>query len=254
MTGKKRDDEGHSYVQKVREDTRRYVEGLLADNESLRKLVASLESEKSRLLYDKMSLQEKALGLREELDRVRNEQEELRRRLSDAHAESRHYSQQYAQVEERNNNLANLYVASYQLHSTFDRAEVVSAIQEIVINLIGSEEMAIFELDEGAGELTLIGCFGLDGTTWKSVPVGEGLIGGAVEQGVSVLPGRHHSLTATTAEKGLTAAIPLMLGERVVGAVVVWGLLAHKGGLEELDYELFDLLGTHAATALYVTR
>lgn len=254
MTGKKRDDDGHSYVQKVREDTRRYVEGLLADNESLRALVASLESEKSRLLYDKMSLQEKALGLREELDRVRTDQEELRRRLSDARTESAKYSQQYAQVEERNNDLANLYVASYQLHSTFDRAEVVSAVQEIVINLIGSEEMAIFELDEESRELRLIGSFGIDEGAWKTVPVGKGLIGGAVDRGVSVLPGRHHDLQPTAAERGLTAAIPLMLGERVVGAVVVWGLLEHKGGLEDLDYELFDLLGTHAATALYVTR
>jgi regulator of replication initiation timing len=254
MTGKKRDDDGHSYVQKVREDTRRYVEGLLADNEALRKLVASLESEKSRLLYDKMSLQEKALGLREELDRVRTDQEELRRRLSDARTESAKYSQQYVQVEERNNDLANLYVASYQLHSTFDRAEVVSAVQEIVINLIGSEEMALFELEEESGQLRLIGSFGIDEEVWKIVPKGEGLIGGAVEQGVSVLPGRHHGLSPTAAERGLTAAIPLQLGERVVGAVVVWGLLEHKGGLEDLDYELFDLLGTHAATALYVTR
>ena len=50
----KKDGEGQgSYVFKVREDTRRYVQDLLNENEKLRRLVASLESEKSRVLSDR---------------------------------------------------------------------------------------------------------------------------------------------------------------------------------------------------------
>ena len=35
--------------------------------------------------------------------------------------------------------------------------------------------------------------------------------------------------------------------------IAIHRLLAHKAGLEPLDHELFDLLATHAATALYCT-
>ena len=45
----------------------------------------------------------------------------------------------YVEIEEENNNLANLYVASYQLHSTLDSSEVLKVVLEIVINLIGAE-------------------------------------------------------------------------------------------------------------------
>jgi hypothetical protein len=39
----------------------------------------------------------------------------------------------------------------------------------------------------------------------------------------------------------------------VTGAIAVYGLLPHKPELEEVDFELFDLLAMHAATALRFT-
>jgi hypothetical protein len=51
------------------------------------------------------------------------------------------------------------------------------------------------------------------------------------------------------------ALIPLRLGQEISGAVAIFGLLPQKNGtFEEVDLELFDLLATHAATALYCTR
>ncbi|HEY7543367.1 MAG TPA: GAF domain-containing protein, partial [Blastocatellia bacterium] len=52
----------------------------------------------------------------------------------------------------------------------------------------------------------------------------------------------------------LLACIPLKLGGRVTGAIAIFSLLSHKPELEEVDYEMFDLLATHAATALYCTE
>ena len=54
-------------------------------------------------------------------------------------------------------------------------------------------------------------------------------------------------------EPGLTACIPLKLEDRVVGAIALFRLLPQKSGFESLDMELFELLGTHAATALYAS-
>jgi hypothetical protein len=55
-------------------------------------------------------------------------------------------------------------------------------------------------------------------------------------------------------ESNLVACIPLNLGGEVTGAIAVFSLLSHKAGFEDLDYELFDLLATHAGTALYCTE
>ena len=53
--------------------------------------------------------------------------------------------------------------------------------------------------------------------------------------------------------EGLVACIPLKLDNDVTGLIAIFSLLPHKPGLEALDHELFDLLATHAATALYCT-
>jgi transcriptional regulator with GAF, ATPase, and Fis domain len=257
MTARK-DGEGQgSYVFKVREDTRRYVQDLLGENEKLRRLVASLESDKSRLISEKMVLQEKLLGLREELDRIYHEQSDLRRQLAEVEAANQHSSRQYFEVEQQNNNLANLYVASYQLHSTLDRGEVLAAIQEIVINLIGSEELAIYELGADGTALRLVGSFGIDPVAYATVPLGSGIIGRTAVSGEIYLsgnPGKGNDFARAPREANLTACVPLKLGDQVSGALAVFRLLPQKNGLEAIDYELFNLLAAHAGTALYLTR
>jgi hypothetical protein len=45
----------------------------------------------------------------------------------------------------------------------------------------------------------------------------------------------------------------LKLDGRVTGALALFRLLPHKGGYQPLDNELFDLLATQAAVALYCT-
>lgn len=255
MTTKK-DGEGQqgSYVFRVREDTRRYVQDLLNENDRLRRLVAALESEKGRLLGEKMSLQEKMLSLREELDRIYHEQSDLRRQLAEIEAANQKYSHQYLEVESQNNNLANLYVASYQLHSTLDRAEVVSAIKEIVINLIGSEELAIYEMAADGQALRLVGYFGIDPAGYATVPVGSGIIGKTAVSGDIWLPGKGMDLHPTPREANLSVCVPLKLENKVIGVLAMFRLLPQKSGFESVDYEMFNLLATHAATALYVTK
>jgi regulator of replication initiation timing len=248
------DREGRSdYVFRVREQTRQHLQNLLSENEKLRRSTAALESERNRLLAEKMTLQEKLLSLREEFDNFQREQADLRRRLAETEAENRQFSLQSLEIEQQNNNLANLYVASYQLHGTLDHGEVVAAIQEIVINLIGCEEFGIYEVDDEGRALRLAGSFGIDPAVYATVPLGSGLIGRAAATGARYLLGNPPG-TPAPREVHLTACIPLKLGEKVLGALAIFRLLAHKRGLEPVDHELIDLLATHAATALYVSR
>jgi GAF domain-containing protein len=192
---------------------------------------------------------------REYVQSLLDENNRLHELLSEIQEESRRASARYVEVEQQNTNLANLYVASYQLHGTLNRQRVLDSIQEIVINLIGSEELAIWELDAEREELTLAASFGIDSTTWRAVPLDSesGIIGLVAVTGERFVAGQS-PIEPTGHEKGLTACIPLKLDDRVVGAIGIFSLLAQKEGLEPVDFELFDLLASHAATALYCTR
>jgi len=173
------------------------------------------------------------------------ENELLRANLENAAEQNARYAEQYHQIETHSSNMANLYVASYQLHSNVDRDGVLQAIQEIVINLVGSEEVAIFETDP-AGDFVLTASFGVDGHRLHRFKAGDGPMGQRLVQGeIFINP------AAAGGSDQLTACIPLKVGESLIGAILVFRLLEHKPALQAIDAELFELLGLHASTALY---
>jgi GAF domain-containing protein len=150
-------------------------------------------------------------------------------------------------------NLASLYVAVTSVHGALDRPSVLSSVQEIVTNLIGSEEMAIFETDAEHGRLTLLASIGIEPGTYQEIPLGEGAIGRAGATGERVIRQDGGSLTED-GDAALTACIPLKVAGRVVGVLAVFRLLPHKGRLDAIDIDLFDVLAAHAASALLFTR
>ena len=234
-----------SYVHRVREETHRFANDLMAENEKLRARAASAES-------DKVRAQEQLLALQEEIERDRRERAQLQRRLVEIEFENQSFSERFLEVEQNNSNLANLYVVSYRLHGTLERSEVLSVIEEIVVNLIGSEELAVFEVDQQGSYFDLVASFGIEPEKYRHIPLGSGLIGGVAVDGRPYIAERR-GYEELQQEDDLTACIPLKLGDRVTGAVAIFRLLPQKPGLGSLDYELFDLLATHAAMALYCT-
>ncbi|HET6900542.1 MAG TPA: GAF domain-containing protein [Vicinamibacteria bacterium] len=231
-----------AYVRKVQEDTQNFAQGLIGEVERLRLQVAALESEKEGL----------AAQLRD-VETVIRVNDALRAQIEGIKAETEGYSSRYAAVEQQNSNLANLYVASYRLHGTLDRGEVISAVQEIIANLIGSEEAALFEIDPDTKTLELVASFGVDRDQCPPIPVGSGLIGLTARTGEILVVDPSQASGATGLESRLTACIPLKLDGTVTGVIAIFGLLPQKGGIEDLDRELFDLLATQAAFALYCT-
>ena len=242
-----------SYVEKVRQGTERYVRELLDENKKIRLRLAGLESSTASLEREKARLGDENRGLRAELERESAELERLRRRLTGVEEQSRRHSEQYVHVEQQNTDLANLYVAGYRLHGTLDREEVLQAIQEIIINLIGCEELGVFELNPDGSRLELAASYGLDAESYASLPVGSGLIGRAAASGETFLAGQDDS-GRSPEEEHLTACIPLRVGDRATGAVAIFRLLPQKvDGLGTVDHELLDLLASQAGVALYST-
>jgi GAF domain-containing protein len=57
-----------------------------------------------------------------------------------------------------------------------------------------------------------------------------------------------------TENSPVLVTVPLRVQDVTVGALVITKLLEHKSNLDEEDRELLDLLGAHAASALFASR
>jgi predicted RNase H-like nuclease (RuvC/YqgF family) len=239
------------YVMRVREDTQRYVDRILEDNERLQSLVSALEEERLGLEKQLLSVQSELEGQREERERLKSEVEEGR-------GERLRLSEDYSRIVQQNNDLANLYVASHRLHATLHRQDVIAVIQEIVVNLIGSEEMVIFEMGREDEVPRMVSAIGIEPDRveqlCRGISLGTGTIAKVALSGESYLASQSEPVEGSALDENLTACIPLVLDEKVIGVIAVFRLLGQKSGLQPLDYELFDLLGSHAATALYCTQ
>jgi transcriptional regulator with GAF, ATPase, and Fis domain len=178
---------------------------------------------------------------------------ELETRLTEVEAENVDFVQRYIDVEEQNNNLANLYVASYQLHSTLDYEEVLQIILEIIINLIGGEVFAIYLLDEKANILNPEASEGVSLSDIPQVRLGEGVIGQAVHTNESYFNDDPSQELQDLYQDPLVC-IPLTIKDDVIGAIVLFRLLQQKVTFAPLDFELFTLLAGHAATAIFSSR
>jgi putative methionine-R-sulfoxide reductase with GAF domain len=265
-----------AYVRRVAQETHRYAEEMLAENHNLRLQVAAFEAERERLAerlrsteaviqqneflkeraqaleHEKSAMEERLLEACLVIERRQEEQQQLEERVLRVKAESDRFAEQYRDLEAQNTNLANLYVASYQIHGTLDRNEVFSIIQQIVANLVGCEELGIFEWDPSGAALSLSASTGIERAPYETIPAGQGVIGRSVETGETWIVGEDAPERArSTEEAALSACIPLKLDGRVSGALALFRLLPQKSGIEALDRELFELLATHAATAIH---
>ena len=174
-----------------------------------------VESAEERLVR----LEEQVELWRAEHDHQTEREQALRQRLMEQAAENRHRVEQLAAAEQRIGHLAKLQAAVRELHEAAMPADVLTAIKEIVANLIGCEEMGIYARRPDGG-LTLLDGIGVD----------------ADHEGT---------------EASAVVSVPLHLNGRVVGIIALFKLLPQKSGIEAVDQELFSLLSTHAARALH---
>lgn len=175
-------------------------------------------------------------------------------RLRSAEASNARWAERHAETERCHDDLANLFVASDQLLATRDPDEVVAAICEIVINLVGAEIFALHAFDpEGERLIPLLG----EGCSLGDLPevaLGEGVIGQAVACG-RVWIAQPGSANGAPEEAGdPIVVVPLRVRRTPLGAIAIYKLLDQKSGLSELDHQLFDLLAQHASKAMLVAR
>ncbi len=232
------------YVRKVRESTQRYARDLLEENEKLLALALAVHNEKA-------SLEREVDELRGQIERQRAAERSLMSQVSDIESTRRELSSRYLDVEQSNTNLANLYVASYGLHRSLEREDVVRSIHEVLCNLVGTEEFAILESGPDGGPFAVTSSMGLGPEQCASIRVDSGSVGEAFARGVPYVRGDEAGAAGPDEP---TVCVPLAAAGRVRGAIVIFRLLAHKPQLEPIDEELFELLASHAASALYCSE
>jgi transcriptional regulator with GAF, ATPase, and Fis domain len=178
------------------------------------------------------------------------ERDRLEHELAELHAVQQRFVEGYLAVEDQNSTLATLYVACQRLHSSLDRAEVLLAVREIMMNLIGCEEYALFSTVPG-GLLRCVDSYGMHPDECEKVCLSTEVLWRVLQIGQPYLSSPGDAARRSGVEARISACIPLKMDGTVTGAIALFRLLPQKLGLQKLDQELFQLLENHLALALH---
>ena len=224
------------------------------DQESKKHLDRLIRSKKSEQLQKEgvdEQLSYRLQSLENECSRLRTEQDGALRRIGELEQENLDFANQLVQVEDVNNNLTNLYIASSRLHSTLDREETLEIIKEVVINFVGAEKFAVFIFDKKTEQLHFETGEGFDDSeSFLDIPLGEGVLGETAAKAENYF----YEGSISEGSDDLFApivAIPLMIHGQVIGLLAIYRLFIQKEQLKTIDYQLFSMLGEHAASALF---
>jgi hypothetical protein len=144
-----------------------------------------------------------------------------------------------------------LQVAQRRLADTDGREDTLEAIRDIVTNLLGSEEIALFTVDKRRGVLRLLWSFGIDAARNRRLAAGTSPILRRVIDGETYVEGAHASRPEGDPIDEFNAFVPLFLGSRTVAVLGIRSLLPQKPGWDESDVKLLRFLSAEAGKTLF---
>ena len=158
------------------------------------------------------------------------------------------------QLERNHFLLERLNAASARLLQSLEHRDVFEAIAEIIANLIGCEQVAIFDYFPLVRSFKLAWSSGVEDDILRAFGSGTGFIGRAAIGQTSQFPKRQLNTPLLSYEKNLTACIVLKSSHEIVGVIAILGLLPQKSCLEWADFELLKFLEVYGAVALQFQR
>ena len=213
----------------------------------MRERVMSLESDNLRLRAQ-LEADDAVARLLTKVEKLERERSDLMTRTERAERAQNQGDERYAEVESEISSLANLYVASNQLHSSLTPRGVVRRIKEILAQLVGAESYAVYLLSTDGKELVPIASEGVPGNSLGAISLDNSAVGKVVQAGKSAIDDERASNVLDLDNP--TVIIPLVIDDSSVGAISIFATLDQKTRFVGTDFELFKLLGNHAATAL----
>lgn len=219
---------------------------LIDEVQGLRDKVAALSEENIKLRHQ-LASDDAIRELLTKIEALESEKASLSDKIRDVDGQRNDFVGRYAELEKELDQMAALYVASYQLHATMEPSEVLGVIEQLLAQLVGAADFVIYirRDDDGAQLLEPIYAYCHDAKVVSPVRFGEGAIGEAASTQV-------HSVADPGAadRDGPLACIPMVLASETVGVIVIFDLFEQKSTFVDIDFEFFKLLALHAASAI----
>jgi hypothetical protein len=192
--------------------------------------------------------------LERELSRAYHECAQLNQQLQRERKERIALANRYFELQKRCTTLTRVQVAAERLLTPQARADVYTAIMEVVANLVGSEQVGVFLFDQKDCSLHLVASCGIDSGRFSIVPLGSSMIGRSAATGdIFVARGPKPTVWSLSQEETLSACIPLRRDGLLLGAVAIFELLDHRPEFDAEDVELFEAIAKWASLAVYCT-
>jgi TolA-binding protein len=211
-----------SQLEAIRQENNRLRSAVEADDaiRDLIRKIESLEAERSRLLSRQQQIEEASTD----------------------------FNDRFREMEHDFANLANLFVATNSLHSSLSPRAVGRRVKEVLEQLLGAEQFGVYlSVDEGR-ELVPIAVQGFGSEMPSLEKLSAGPVGDVARAGVARIDDECDPSQGSVDNP--PAVFPLQIDDNIVGVVAIFKSFAQKTSFSTVDFELFKLLGQHAAAAL----
>lgn len=201
------------------------------------------------LQTEKLQTRARIMSLEEQLATNLAEQTALAGKVRQAEARGDELRSQLSVLEERRDSLEALEVAAIRLLGTRDQQEAIAILMEIVAALVGSEEMAIYEVDHGARRLKLAASFGV--ASPEVVPLGDGITGRVAATGTEYIAEAPAVQAGAATDEQISVCAPLMRQGVTAGVLTIYGLLPQKQRIDSKDLVIIHFIQQQAAGILF---
>lgn len=230
-----------------------FTEDLLTEHKRLSDRITELEAENSKLRAH-LASDTAMRDLLKKIEQLEQEKGELLQRSTHMEAVTSKYSVRFAEVEDELANLANLHVATSQLHSGRSVRAVIRTLKELLAQFIGAAAYAIYLASPDRKELIAVASEGVNTAEIARLPASasEGRVAETFATGE--LFWMKSSDTSKGSLANPAATIPLRIDTYTIGVIAIFATLTQKTEFFRVDSELFKLLGDQAASALVSAR
>jgi nitrate/nitrite-specific signal transduction histidine kinase len=223
--------------------SREFVE----EYEGLQRRLSELQAENSRLRAV-VEADDAIRSLIRKIDALENEKRELLSHYRRVEELTSDFNTRVREMEDEFANLANLFVASSSLHSSLSPRAVTRRIKEVLEQLVGAERFGVYLSSNDGRRLTPVTVAGFGANEPSVEELCAGRVGDVARSGVAHIDDEADPSTGTVEKP--PAVFPLQIDDNIVGVVAIFNSFGQKTKFSTVDFELFKLLGQHAAAAL----
>ena len=223
--------------------TREFVE----EYESLQRQLQSLQAENGRLRAA-VEADDAIRDLLKKIEALESEKRELLSHYRRVEEVTSDFNASFHEMEDDFANLANLFVASSSLHSSLSPRAVTRRLKEVLEQLVGAEQFGVYLVARDGRALDPIATSGLPPDVPAPEHLAHGLLGEVARSGVARIDDEADPSLGSIEKP--PAVFPLQIDDNIVGVVAIFRSFAQKTKFSTVDFELFKLLGQHAAAAL----